>query len=235
MRLIATDALDQAAPRRRRKGCKLHPFLPAAMHRPRAIRWLKRFHAWFGVAGAAAGIVFAWSGFVLNHRTDFRIGGENAVHEFAIPAPDEAAFADGDAFGQYVRQQLDLFGQPKAPGMGGMGAAVPGGPPVENPVRFQALFRAASNQVAASYRAGEPTIAITRQERPPIRTLNRMHLGQAPNMGWQLVMDAFSGALIFLVVTGLLIWSRLSGPRLLALGLLCVSFSLTGYWMLIGP
>lgn len=213
--------------------------MPAVMHKPRFIRWLKKFHAWFGVWGAIAGIIFAWSGFVLNHRTDFRLGGDIETAEFVLLAPDTRTFASGDEFGAYIKEQMGLFGQPRAPGMAGMGGggriAVPGGPAIDSPAGFQAAFVAASDQVAASYTVGDAEIKVARQSRPPIRTLNRMHLGQAPNIGWQVLMDAYSGALIFLCLSGVLIWSRLDGSRLLGLGLITVSFSLVGYWMLVGP
>lgn len=218
------------------KQRKLHPFMPAVMHKPRIIRWLKRFHAWFGVWGAVAGIIFAWSGFVLNHRTDFRIGAENVVTELTIPAPESRSFASGDDFGHYVKEQMDLNGRPQAPGMGGSGAvAVPGGPRIESPTRFQANFPAAASQVAASYETGNESIEVTHTERPTLRRLNRLHVGVAPNMGWQLLMDAFSGALIFLCLSGMLIWSRLDGSRLVGASLISTSFLLVSYWIFIGP
>lgn len=233
-----TDSIrESAAPRR--KPLKVHPFMPAVMHKPRIIRWLKRFHAWFGVFGAVAGMIFAWSGFMLNHRTDFRVGADIVTTESTLPAPETRTFSSADEFGLYVKEQLDLFGQPRAPAMGvgiGMGAiAVPGGPAIESPAGFQASFVAASDQVAASYTVGSEVISITRQDRPPIRTLNRMHLGQAPNIGWQIVNDMYSGALIFLCLSGILIWSRLDGSRLVGLTLISTSFGLVIYWMLIGP
>ena len=221
---------------RQKHKVKMHPFMPAPMHKMHIIRWLKRFHAWFGVWGAFAGIIFAWSGFVLNHRTDFRIGGENLESEYTIPAPEKRDFADGDEFGQYVREQLDLFGAPRGPAMGSTaGIAVPGSPTIESPSSFYARFVAASNAVTASYEPGKSDIQIIEQDRPPIRTLNRMHLGQAPNIGWQVVMDAYSGALIFLALSGILIWSRLSGPRLLGAGLIGFSFISLIYWIMLGP
>ena len=56
-------------------------------------------------------------------------------------------------------------------------------------------------------------------ERGFFSTLNRLH--RAANTGpvWVGIIDAFSGALVVFSVTGLLLWSRLTGPRLLAIGL----------------
>lgn len=240
---MATNAIENATQERQdaeRKRLSFHPFLPAPMNKPRILRWLKHFHAWFGVSGAVAGILFAWSGFVLNHRTDFRIGPENITTEFTLPAPAEKTFASGDAFGAYLKEQLDAKTAPRAPGMGGgmgagMGVAVPGGPAIESPSGFQANFTASSEQIAASYDVGSDTIQITRTERPAIRTVNRMHVGVASNFGWQVIMDAFSGALIFLCISGVLIWSRLDGPRLLGAGLIGTSTGLTIFWILAGP
>ena len=212
-----------------------HPFMPPPMHKPRIIRWLKHFHAWFGVWGAFAGLIFAWSGFVLNHRTDFRIGGDNVTTEMTIPAPAEQSFASGDDFAAYVKSELDLYATPRPPAMGGgMGAAVPGEPFDGIPERFAANFTSASEQFAARYESGNDVVEIAHQHRPFIRTLNRMHLGQAPDRGWQIIMDVFSGALIFLCLSGFLIWSRLDGGRLLGGSLAGVSAGLVLFWIFAG-
>lgn len=39
-------------------------------------------------------------------------------------------------------------------------------------------------------------------------------------MGWILLTDAFAGGLVFLSLSGVLLWTRLSGPKLLAAGLM---------------
>lgn len=225
------DVERQKARAKARK--RLHPFMPAAMHKPHIIRWLKHFHAWFGVAGAVAGIIFMWSGFVLNHRADFRIGADIVTTESTIPAPDARNFADGDAFGRYIKDELGLGGVPRAPAMAGMGIAVPGVEFDGEPTRFGVQFQAASEAVSATYNAGDASISISRQDRPPIRAMNRMHLGQAPDIGWQIIMDAFSGALIFLCISGVLIWTRLDGSRLLGAGLIGVSSGLTIFWIFV--
>jgi hypothetical protein len=45
-------------------------------------------------------------------------------------------------------------------------------------------------------------------------------------MAWVLVIDTFAGALLAMSLTGVLLWSRLHGPRLAAIGLMTASVML---------
>lgn len=52
-----------------------------------------------------------------------------------------------------------------------------------------------------------------------LQALKRLHKGDGGQFGWILVSDAFAGALVFLTLSGTLLWTRLAGPKLLAAGL----------------
>ena len=69
------------------------------------------------------------------------------------------------------------------------------------------------------YIEGNEYIEITRTERGFFNTLNRLHRGNGAQLGWTLIGDAFSGALIVLAISGVLLWSRMDGSRVLAIGL----------------
>ena len=69
------------------------------------------------------------------------------------------------------------------------------------------------------YIAGNEYIEITRTERGFIDTINRLYRGNGAQLGWTLLGDAFSGALIVLALSGVLLCSRMDGSRLLAIGL----------------
>ena len=74
----------------RQEKPKAHPFLPRALQTQNFLRWLRRTHAWLGMAGAAAGVILGISGITLNHRAEIRndvtkhVVGDNHVEPFRI-------------------------------------------------------------------------------------------------------------------------------------------------------
>ncbi|MYF70943.1 MAG: hypothetical protein F4181_13760, partial [Proteobacteria bacterium] len=38
---------------------KAHPFMPGSWQTPIFLKWLRRTHAWLGLAGAVAGVLFS--------------------------------------------------------------------------------------------------------------------------------------------------------------------------------
>ena len=108
-----------------------------------------------------------------------------------------------------------------------------GGEPVEQPRRFEAYYASAGEQVEASYVNGNSYIDVVHTDRGFFSTLNRLHLAANTGVVWVLIIDAFSGALVVFSITGLLLWSRLTGPRLLAIGLAGSMLAGTVYYALV--
>ena len=90
---------------------------------------------------------------------------------------------------------------------------------MEQPRRFEAYYASASEAVEIDYVDGNAYIDVVHTERGVLSTFNRLHLASASGGVWVLIIDAFAGALVVFSITGLLLWSRLTGPRLLAIGL----------------
>ena len=51
-----------------------------------------------------------------------------------------------------------------------------------------------------------------------LAALTRLHKGQGAGVGWILLVDAVAGSIVLLAMSGLLLWSRLEGRRLVMLG-----------------
>ncbi|MDE2958450.1 MAG: hypothetical protein OXU28_00160, partial [Chloroflexota bacterium] len=58
----------------KKRGLASHPLMPAPIATPIGVRWVKKTHAWTGISTAILALIFAWSGFMLNHRTHFTLG-----------------------------------------------------------------------------------------------------------------------------------------------------------------
>lgn len=201
---------------------KPHPFLPNAAQSPKFLKWLRRTHAWFGVFGAAAGLIFAITAITLSHH-NFGLNVEPVVTEAVLQVPAGMNIDSEEALGAFVKQELGLRTEWRA-GMGGMGM---GGDP-----NLKAIaFNAPSDVVAVTHKLGTDTISISRQERGFLATINRMHLGSGAPLGWIIIGDIFAGGLIFLSLSGFLLWTRAHGGRLLALGLFGITLIGSAFYM----
>ena len=56
--------------------------------------------------------------------------------------------------------------------------------------------------------------------------ITRLHKGVGMGMGWVLLADTLAGGLVFLSLTGLLLWTKLHGSRLTMAGLGLTSLGL---------
>lgn len=188
--------------------------IPSPANRPAGNprKWLRRFHAWGGLALAAMLVLFAGTGFLLNHRAVMK-----------IPALEK----------QEVRQVLPLAepaGSPAAlagqlaPGLGLPAAALrprvePGrrvewnGTPVEQPARWLLSADTPSETVQVEYWAGSRQAEV-RRIRPNLWLhLARLHMSIGTGPAWILLADGAALGLAFLGLSGFWMWGRLHGSR----------------------
>jgi hypothetical protein len=80
-------------------------------------------------------------------------------------------------------------------------------------------FRGPNAVLEGTYRPEARLLTVTRREQNFLGLLKELHKGHGVTVVWVLFVDAIAGALFFQSLTGLLLWSRLHGGRLLAVGL----------------
>ena len=99
-----TDAMMSSGQEKR--GLASHPLMPSPIATPVGVRWVKKTHAWTGIVTAVLALIFAWSGFMLNHRTlHARLPGRPPSHLPALsPASLPAELAD------YLDADLPAYG-----------------------------------------------------------------------------------------------------------------------------
>lgn len=209
-----------------------HLFVPQRWHRPALLRWLRRTHAWLGVWGAVLGLLFGATGLLLNHRATLKIPlAHNAQTQWQLALPQPLP-ADIDALGRLLQQTLQID---RAPVLQRVDPAGPAPwPGAMQPERWQLSFATPSQTVNAEYWVGNPSVSVRRIDPNLFARLNRLHMATGASAAWILLTDTLAGGLVALSLTGMLLWTRLHGPRLLALGLAgsCLSLvlllSLTG-------
>lgn len=180
-------------------------------------KWLRRLHAWCGLALIALIGLFAGTGFLLNHRAVMK-----------IPAFDK----------QEVRQVLKLDEAPASPELligllppGTLPSIVPririeaarrvewGDTSVEQPARWVINVDTPSESLQVEHWAGSRQVEV-RRTRPNLWLhLARLHMAIGTGPAWILLSDAAALGLGALALSGFWMWGRLHGPprRLAAL------------------
>ena len=204
---------------------KAHPFMPGSWQTPTFLKWLRRTHAWLGLGGAVAGVLFSITTLFMEYD-DFGLNDEaipSEVMEFEVP---ESALASWDGFRAYAREQV---------GARRSGAYPRNFTPSDDPINYQVRFNSPGDAIDVRYQEGDEVAQATRTNRSFIDTLNRLHRAEGGPLGWRILSDAYTGALVVLALTGVLMWSRLHGRRLLGIGLFTGMFAFALYFMTLTP
>lgn len=191
--------------------------------RARFLRWLRNMHGWIGLWGATLGLLFGLTGFLLNHRTVMKIPAlqmEQHQFEFALAADKPQTAAQFVALMQRefgIRQPASkIHDEPAKPIAWGSRQLV-------QPQFWKAEFHLPQSSLIAEYWVGNQYVSIKQQDVNVWGFLMRLHKGLGLNSGWVLLVDSLAGAMIFLSLTGVLLWTKMRGSRLIMLGLVGTS------------
>ncbi len=98
---------------------------------------------------------------------------------------------------------------------------------VRQPARYTASFGSASRNVQAEYWVGSDHISVRTAENNFYATLGNLHKGIGASVGWVLLADTLGGGMIFLSITGVILWTQLNRRRMVGSILAAVSIVLT--------
>lgn len=201
-----------------------HLFLPTRWRRAEILRWLRRTHAWCGLWGGVFGLLFGATGILLNHRAVMKIPAvQTTPSEMTISV--DSPPASPEAMRIWLAKSLEL--RPDQLRIDRQAAkSVPWGQhALQQPERWEFIHSGPKGNVTAEYWVGNGTVGIKRKEGNGFYFLTRLHMAQGIHPVWILTADTIAGCLIMLSITGVLMWSRLHGPRLMALGLFGIPLS----------
>lgn len=200
--------------------------IPAHVSRAVLLRWLRRVHGWMGLWGAIFGLLFGFTGFLLNHRAVMRIPAlqmEQSQFQLALPVNRPA---DAQAFAGWVQQQLQLKHPPYKVQDEPVREIALGDRILHQPAQWKVEFHSPQHSFSAEYWVGNQFASVKRQDVNALGFLMRLHKGVGMEKGWILLIDTFAGAMIFLAITGVLLWTKMRGSRLVAAGLCGTSLGL---------
>lgn len=184
-------------------------------------KWLRKLHAWTGLALATVVLLFAVTGFLLNHRDVMKIPAlqRQEVRELV-------SLADMPATPQALLVQLAL---PLDPELGKLRTTVEAaremeweGRRVRQPERWRISHDTPSLSTRVEYWVGGSQAEVVRTKPNLWLHLARLHMAIGTGPGWILLADAVAIALAALSLSGFWLWGRLHGSALrlgvLALG-----------------
>lgn len=194
-------------------------FMPRPLRRARAIKWLRRTHAWFALWGGVAGMLFGLTGILMNHRAVMTIPAvqtSNVSAQLTLSGPQPQS---AEELARWLGRELKLDSQPRIVREPAQQVAWSKTLLVQ-PERWEIVFNVPQRMVTAEYWRGNTSVNVKTRSGNAFYLLTRLHMAIGVNPAWILLADSIAGSLLMLTLTGLLLWTRLHGPRLLALGLL---------------
>jgi len=181
-------------------------------------------HAWLGIWGAVMGLLFGFTGLLLNHRATMKIPGvsyTNTQWQLKLPRPLPS---DIDALSGSLQQELRIDRPPYQKKVEPSGPTP--WPGAVQPERWSIVFATPRETVNAEYWVGNESVAVRRMDPNLLAWLSRLHMAT----GRKRLMDTADGHLgrraHHAVIDRVLLWTRLHGPRLLAMGLAGTCFVL---------
>lgn len=203
------------------------------------VRWVRKTHGWFGLWGALLGLMFGLSGIWLNHRSVMKLelpDQKQVNAQIALPDPAPANIA---AMSQWLKDTLKIDRGPNVtrveraravpwternPGGGaGEGAARP----LQQPERWVMNFGGPNHLVQAEYWVGNKSLSVRTTQNGFIATLVNLHKGTAMPVPWILLIDTLAGSMIFLSVSGVILWWETHRKRAVGITIFAVAVAAT--------
>ena len=211
----------------------MYAFLPSGLQRTNFLLWLKRTHAWTGFFGALMFVILGFSGFLLNHRSEMKIDtGPDVVTETEIALGD-LRFDTRDAFVAWMSAE---YGRDKEV----LSAKTPQEPErvsfdgreVVPAVVWEARFWGPNAIIEGYYRPAVGLLTLKKRDYTIGGILKEMHKGHGVGITWILLIDAVAGALLLMSLSGILLWTKLHGPRVAAVAIAgsCLTWFLVALW-----
>lgn len=190
------------------------------------LKWLRRTHAWVGLWGAALGLLFGVSGILLNHRAVMKIPAahmEQSQIELALPTPLPV---DAKALAKWLQVQLSIDREPSKVSTEPEKTVIWVDQNIQQPSQWRVDFHTPQQSLNAEYWVGNTFVSVKRQDANGFAFITRLHRGVGMGTAWILLVDTLAGGLVFLSLTGLLLWTKLHGSRLAMAGLALTSLGL---------
>jgi len=200
------------------------------------VRWVRRTHGWFGLWGALLGLMMGTSGVWLNHRATLKLAlpdQHQSNGRLVLPDPRPATI---DAMASWLQGALKIDRPPtnarverSRPAPWTERATERGGEdrPLMQPERWTLIFGGPNKVIQVEYWVGNKSVGARTTDNGFIATLTNLHKGVTMPVPWILLIDTLAGSLIFLSVSGAILWWETHRRRLSGLVIFGVSVAVT--------
>jgi hypothetical protein len=230
-----TELQKQQKPARRAGG---YLFIPKNLQTKTVLTWLRRGHAWTGFYGALFFFCLGLTGFYLNHRTAVMHIEGGVVREVAsLSVPVDPGLIAGEAdLVAWMQREFSIGAEPSRGRGRPAGPVSFGGRQAEQPATHSVTFRGPNATITGEYEVGANRVKVTRSNASLLKGLIDLHKVAGVGKLFILIMDTMAGAMVFMSLSGILLWTRLHGPRLAAVGILAAvaaatAVALSGTWI----
>jgi hypothetical protein len=200
------------------------------------VRWVRRTHGWFGLWGAILGLLMGFSGIWLNHRNVLKLqlpDQQQINAQLVLPDPRPATIDD---LGAWLQQALKVdqpannmrVERPRPVAWTERGAERGGeSRPLMQPERWTLNFGGPNKVIQVEYWVGNKSVGVRTTENGFVATLTNLHKGVGMPVPWILLIDTLAGSLIFLSISGAILWWETHRRRLVGLAIFGVSVVVT--------
>jgi uncharacterized protein len=204
------------------------------------VRWVRRTHGWFGLWGAMLGLLMGFSGIWLNHRNVLKLelpGQQQINAQLELPDPRPATIG---ALAAWLQQTLKLEGPANTMRVdrsrpvawkerdADKGAERAGERrSLMQPERWTVNFGGPNRIIQAEYWVGNKSLGVRTTENGFVATLTNLHKGVGMPVPWILLIDTLAGSLIFLSISGAILWWETHRRRLVGLAIFGTSVAVT--------
>ena len=204
--------------------------------RPAFVRWVRRTHGWFGLWGAILGLLMGFSGIWLNHRNVLKLplpDQQQINAQLVLPDPrpetidalaawlQQALKVDRPANNMRVERSRPVAWAERGAERGGEGR------PLTQPERWTLNFGGPNKMIQVEYWVGNKSVGVRTMEKGFVATLTNLHKGIGMPVPWILLIDTLAGSLIFLSISGAILWWETHRRRLVGLVIFGVSVVVT--------
>ncbi len=201
------------------------------------VRWVRRTHGWFGLWGALLGLMAGTSGIWLNHRSTMKLelpDQQQTNAQIALPDPRPetanamASWLQGVLKADRPANNIRVERSRPVPWAERGGPERSGeGRPAMQPERWTFAFGGPNKLMQVEYWVGNRSASVRTTQNGFIATLTNLHKGTTMPAPWILLIDTLAGAMIFLSISGVILWWETHRRRLAGIVIFGISVIVT--------
>jgi len=208
------------------------------------VYWTRKSHSWIGLWGALLGVVFGVSGIWLNHRAELKlppVAQLRSQTQLLLPEPVPTT---SEAMAVWLQETLHFNATPTSVrvelskpvawessavgyGVTAEDTIVTPSTSLRQPERWLFQFGGPAQRTQIEYWKGSTSIRVSTVSNGLLATLNNLHKGVGLSIAWILLADSIAVSLIFLSLSGVILWVQMNRRRVVGVCIVVVSLGVT--------